>query len=180
MNRTLKQQAIEAVIEQTWHDLETELVGARELRIIQQALKNKLGSAMVSPAQIARTLADLGAQLRHPEVLNADLAWRQAQVETLFESLEDDFGTIAAALKSMDRLNMLRLAYLENEDVARVENLRQHIMEIKSDRRARQGKVAREVAQWLTIWLQNPEIFADWLDLRRGSSDFVSNFGEID
>ena len=34
----------------------------------------------------------------------------------------------------------------------------------------------QEAAQWLTVWLQSPELFSDWLDLRRGSAEFRKRF----
>ena len=37
-------------------------------------------------------------------------------------------------------------------------------------------ELAREVAQWLTIWLQNPQIFGEWLSLRRSTADFQVRF----
>ena len=32
---------------------------------------------------------------------------------------------------------------------------------------------AREIAQWLTVWLQSPDIFEDWLSLRQRSPEFI-------
>ena len=44
---------------------------------------------------------------------------------------------------------------------------------------ARNRKVAadkrtekEEIAQWFTIWLQTPDLFFDWLALRKQSEDF--------
>jgi hypothetical protein len=37
--------------------------------------------------------------------------------------------------------------------------------------------IAIEIAHWLTVWLQNPAIFADWLALRRESEEFRERFG---
>ncbi|HEY3579968.1 MAG TPA: hypothetical protein VGK82_05470, partial [Pyrinomonadaceae bacterium] len=36
--------------------------------------------------------------------------------------------------------------------------------------------IAMEVAHWLTVWLQNPTIFVDWLALRRESAEFRERF----
>jgi hypothetical protein len=35
---------------------------------------------------------------------------------------------------------------------------------------------AREISQWLTVWLQSPQLFADWLDLRLRSAEFRDKF----
>jgi len=42
---------------------------------------------------------------------------------------------------------------------------------------ANKRAVAREAAQWLTVWLQNPSIFTDWLALRRSTAEFQELFG---
>lgn len=33
-----------------------------------------------------------------------------------------------------------------------------------------------EIAQWFTVWLQTPEIFFDWLELRKASAEFHAEF----
>lgn len=33
-----------------------------------------------------------------------------------------------------------------------------------------------EIAQWFTVWLQTPDVFADWLSLRKESPDFQRRF----
>ncbi len=38
-------------------------------------------------------------------------------------------------------------------------------------------QLAREIRQWLTVWLQNPAIFDDWFELRRNTDEFVHLFG---
>lgn len=37
--------------------------------------------------------------------------------------------------------------------------------------------LAREISQWLTVWLQNPGIFEDWFELRRNTAEFIQLFG---
>jgi len=44
------------------------------------------------------------------------------------------------------------------------------------DERKRAEKA--EIAEWFAIWLQQPEIFDDWLALRQRSPDFTARFGE--
>ena len=38
-------------------------------------------------------------------------------------------------------------------------------------------EINTEIRQWLIIWLQTPEIFDDWLALRKRSADFIERFG---
>jgi len=35
-----------------------------------------------------------------------------------------------------------------------------------------------EIAEWFTIWLQSPEIFENWIEIRKNSKDFQTTFGE--
>jgi len=39
-------------------------------------------------------------------------------------------------------------------------------------------QLAREIIQWLTVWLQNPGIFTDWFALRRNTAEFRQLFGQ--
>lgn len=34
----------------------------------------------------------------------------------------------------------------------------------------------QEIGQWFLVWLQNPDLFATWLELRKKSSEFRSRF----
>jgi hypothetical protein len=36
----------------------------------------------------------------------------------------------------------------------------------------------QEIAEWFTLWLQSPEVFENWIELRRASKDFVEKFGK--
>src|SRR6267142_7178919 len=66
------------LIIEVWEDLDCDSVGARELEQIQEALRERFGEgAQDSPASIARTVADEGAVLRHPEVFDYDAKWRE-------------------------------------------------------------------------------------------------------
>ena len=180
MRSTEKQQVIKELIECAWDELESESVGAKELGLIHEALESKLeGSSMVSPAQIARTLADAGIPLRHPEVLSADLAWREAGIQTLFDPGVISFATIEGAVGSMLKIESRRSRFVEVGDEGGVESLRGYVCEIRAEVAGVKTDVAREVEQWLTIWLQNPEIFSDWLSLRLKSPEFLSNFGQL-
>ncbi|HEY3581509.1 MAG TPA: hypothetical protein VGK82_13225, partial [Pyrinomonadaceae bacterium] len=53
-----------------WSENGNESAGAAELEQIQQSLVERFGAqGRQSPATIARTLADNGVRLKHPEVL---------------------------------------------------------------------------------------------------------------
>src|SRR6266496_3492698 len=76
-----------------WNRLGTSSIGKSELSEIQRSINSQFGpEAGGSPAAIARVLADEGAELRHPEVIEFDACWRQAKIEShtaRFKGLED-------------------------------------------------------------------------------------------
>lgn len=150
-----------------------EVVGVAELGLLQEALVERFGSE-ASPASIARVLADHGARLGHPEILEADTRWRERQ--RFFTPDDLAFDTINSALAFIEKLG-------QADDP---QSLRQSILLIKSELDvlatlpnvpANRRAVAREAAQWLTVWLQNPQIFSEWLALRRSTTEFQELFG---
>ena len=157
------------MIVEVWERTGREVVGAEDLSLIQDALVQRFGSQS-SPASIARVLADHGARLGHPEILQADSRWRERQ--HLFTPDDLAFDTIEAASAFIDKLEQLRQTHDQ-------QSLRQSVLQIKQelDLLALGSAVAREAAQWLTVWLQNPQIFAGWLDLRRSTAEFQELFG---
>jgi len=154
------------LIVQVWEQTGREVVGAGELSLINDALVQRFGSGS-SPASIARVLADHGARLGHPEILQADSRWRERQ--HLFTPDDLAFDTIEAANAFIEKLQQLE----------QTQSLRQSVQQIKQelDFLATKRAVAREAAQWLTVWLQNPQIFTEWLDLRRSTVEFQELFG---
>ena len=166
----------EQFILEVWNDTGLETAGGAELELIQQALLEKLGAqSRESPASIARTLADHGVRLKHPEVLEADVRWREREMLAPFSYEELNFTTIEVALVWIEKLTALP------PDA----KLRRFVVQIKIELESmagskrislREREVAGEVAQWLTIWLQNPPIFGDWLSLRRQSIEFHERF----
>lgn len=173
------------LIIEVWEKLDCESVGARELEQIQQALLEQLGNGgSESPAAIARAVADEGAVLRHPEVFDCDLKWRRQNLAATFpEAL--DFSNLAAAFESVVKIEERRMALQLKNDPRAFEQLRSFVAASRDDLslRARSSILdngrrveAKEMAHWLTVWLQAPELFSDWLDLRRRSPEFLKRF----
>jgi hypothetical protein len=126
-----------------------------------------------SPAAIARTQADDGSELTHPDILDADVRWR---LERLFTAEELNFDTPAAAIKWMGNLS----CRVDHERLRpAVLNLKRELESVVASGRTTQTdrQLAREVGQWLRVWLQNPEIFDDWFELRRKTPEFIQLFG---
>ena len=159
-----------------WTENGNESAGAAELELIQQALVERFGAqGRQSPALIARTLADNGVRLKHPEVLEADVRWREREQVSLFTSEELNFTSIDAAVAWVEKLaglpqgSEVRTFVLQLK--TELELVAKSMLVPLPDR-----LIAIEVAHWLTVWLQNPAIFADWLALRRESAEFRERF----
>jgi hypothetical protein len=174
------------LIIEVWEALDCDSVGAREIKQIQQALHEKFGEgALASPAAIARAVADEGAVLRHPEVFDCDLKWRKQNVDDRSFQEHLDFASLSAAFESVVKLEEKRLELQINDDTRGLTQLRDIVTSARKDSllRARskildegQREQAKEISQWLTVWLQAPELFSDWLDLRRRSPEFRKKF----
>lgn len=150
-------------------------MGAADLDLIQHALVRRFGSEL-SPASIARVLADHGARLGHPEILQADTRWRERQ--HLFTPADLAFDSIIAAFAFIEKLQQAHDEPSLRQSVQQIKHELDHLAgmpSVPANRRA----VAREAAQWLTVWLQNPQIFPEWLDLRRSTDEFRDLFGTL-
>jgi hypothetical protein len=174
------------LIIEVWEALDCESVGVRELETIQRMVCARFGEAAVdSPATIARLLAEEGAVLRHPEVLDCDTKWRAHMLENAFA--ETDFSSLTAAAASMTKLHSWRKTL--QDDQVQVRLLHEFVADVRADllfvavseTSGQRGKEeAREIGQWLSVWSQTPELFPDWLELRLGSSGFRSLFPDFE
>ncbi len=178
---------------EAWDSLGRVPLGENELREVQRAIAKRFGEGAVdSPAAIARLLADEGAELRHPEVIEFDAHWRQAQIEKSAAefSVFDRFDAAKplrlrqaeALIKKLEKLrkkferagNGQALRSLQDEAV----NARQTVQALakseKLNQRVRGEQI--EIAEWLSVWIRTPTLFAAWLELRKRSTDFRQQF----
>ena len=167
------------LIIQAWEEMDGESVGAAELEQIQRVIAETFGTGAVdSPAAIARQLADEGAILRHPEVLDADAVWRKKR---LSEHNEVDFLSLQGALAAIRKLEAQRVAYVNQGDEPLLKELLGFVAEVQEElafvvRSKTIGPGTRaevnEVLGWLAVWRQTPDLFNDWLELRLTSPEF--------
>ena len=180
-----------------WRDLGAPKVGGNELTKIQKVLARDGGpGGAVGPAAIARILADEGAELRHPEVIECDALWRQSQIEKEAERL-DGIGMLDAdkplgleqAQSLIEKLEELRGRFDQARDLASLRQIRTLAISGRQTALSRAKnrslkEVARneqlEIADWLRIWLNNPELFEQWLELRKSSTEFKQKFSAHD
>lgn len=182
-----------ALIVELWERLGCTMIGEAELRDIQLAVRRQLGpGAEMSPAAIARVLADQGAELRHPEVIEFDARWREAKIETDSRQLKGLDELLAARplqLKKAEvlikKLERLRQRAETSGDQAALHQVRtvavdgrQQAELLAKDRKLSQRERAEqaEIVEWLKLWIQTPGLFADWLELRRRSAEFQKKF----
>ncbi|MDX6290058.1 MAG: hypothetical protein QOH42_1857 [Blastocatellia bacterium] len=182
-----------ALIIESWERLGCTMVGEVELRDIQLAVRRQLGPGVeMSPAAIARVLADQGAELRHPEVIEFDARWREAKIETdsrQLKGLDELLTARPLQLKKAEvlikKLEKLRQRAETSGDQAALHqvrtvavNGRQQAELLAKDRKLSQEERAEqaEIVEWLKLWIQTPGLFADWLELRRRSPEFQKKF----
>ena len=174
------------LIIEVWEDLDCESVGARELEQIQEVLLEKFGEgALDSPASIARTVADEGAVLRHPEVFDYDTKWRERLISGVVPLESLSFSNLPEASESITKIEFWRRRLADDGKQGELRQLQEFALKTKQDLHlvARSRVVdtkrrieAEEIVQWLTIWMLDPAIFEDWLSLRKRSAEFVEKF----
>src|ERR1700755_3324433 len=74
-----KSRAKDDLIIEVWEHLDCESVGAREILAIEQAVHERFGDGAVdNPMIVARLLADEGAELRHPEIMELYVKYQES------------------------------------------------------------------------------------------------------
>ena len=173
---------------EVWEHLDCESVGAGEVEAVRAAVRERFGEGAVeSPARVARVLADEGAELRHAEILELDARWRtQDPYEAAFRNVLK-FSTFEEAAQSIRRLDNLRKQFRRKGDKGGLRRVQETVLKGKQraqmiarnpnvNERKRAEKA--EMAEWFTVWLNQPDIFEDWLALRLASKDFRERFQE--
>jgi hypothetical protein len=178
---------------EVWVGLGRAAVGENELREIQRVIAKRFGAGAIdSPAAIARLLADEGAELRHPEIIEFDARWREAQIAkgAADFSVFDRFDAakplrLKQAEVLLRKLEKLRKKFERAGDAQALRSLkdeavnaRQTVQSLaKSEKinervRGEQG----EILEWLAVWIRTPTLFAEWLELRKRSPEFRQRF----
>lgn len=174
------------LIIEVWEALDCESVGAEEIAAIEEAVRGRFDEGAVeSPMVIARILADEGAELRHPEIMEL---YVKRQTDSPYDAMFlnilklSDFNQ---ALSSIRNLENLRKKFAAENDRQGLRLVRDAALKAKRSTFSIAGnekfeKPKRdenaEIAEWFTIWMQNPEIFEGWVELRRNSKDFKERF----
>ena len=131
------------------------------------------------PDYIADVLKDAG----HKVLLNLQEE-AEEQYEEEFEDLLH-FKTLGDAEVSIMRLDELMRKFRTHEEHAAVERVlgvarlgKRRAEMIARNHKVEQQKRAEkeEIAGWFRIWLETPDAFFDWLDVRKQSPEFKAKF----
>lgn len=174
------------LIIEVWEKLDCENVGAKEITAIEDVVREQYGAnAVESPMSIARQLADEGAELRHAEILELDVERRsESKYDAMFRNILK-FSDFKQTVISLRQLENLRKKFTAENDREGLRLVRETALKGKQragmisrnpkvDQKKREEK--KEIAEWFTIWLQNPQIFENWIELRQKSKDFKERF----
>jgi hypothetical protein len=177
------------LIIEVWEKLDCENVGAAEIEAIETVIVSEYGEqARDSPMFIARLLADEGAELRHAEIMSLFVE-RQSDrpYDSAFRNILN-LSDLKSSLTTIKNLDNLRRKYRAGGDATGLRLVREKalsgkriVSEIAADSRSDvlDKQVSIEISEWFSVWLQTPDLFEDWVALRRRSPSFVEKFGRI-
>lgn len=181
----------------------TEALHTKKAMILRAAAA--IGAEKWTPAEIEqlrrKLLADHGAEGKTGTDYIVDVlesaGWKvaltqQEEAEDQFEEEFEDllhFKTLGDAEVSLMRLDELLRRFRAHEEKAASDR----VMEIARLGKRRAEMIARnrkvephkrdekeEIASWFRIWLENPEAFFDWLEVRKQSPEFRAKFPEAE
>jgi hypothetical protein len=160
-------------------------VTPREIAIINEGLIEEFGEGgAMTPAEIARILVDEDLPVRFEQVFR--MTSLAEKYEFIFEGLAINKSLVEAE-KSLRRIDELYHKFLKMGDRTGIRFARQTALRAKDnaqvlsrspdlDRKKRAEQA--EFSRWLTIWLETPDIFPQWLELRKATAEFKEAFLE--
>ena len=132
---------------------------------------------------IADVLKDMGWKMQLTE--------REEAEERFEEEFEDilHFKTLKDAEVSLTRLDELlrrfkthgELAAMERVlEIARLGKRRAEMISHNRKVESQKREEKREISEWFRIWLETPDAFFDWLEVRKVAPEFREKFGDIE
>ncbi len=159
-------------------------ITAAEIEQIRRKLIAQFGTeANTSADYIASVLADAGRR-----VILSTSADTEGRYEEEFHDLLH-FSTLEDAEMCLIRLDELFRKFRREGDLPAEERVRQVAVlgRRRAEMIARNHKVEaakraekEEIAQWFGVWLQTPDAFFDWLEVRKQTPDYERRFGASD
>lgn len=173
------------LIIEVWEKLDCENVGAVEIEAIEVAVEEQFGNGAVdSPMVIARLLADEGAELRHSEIMELFVKRHaKSPYDAMFYNILklDDLDQTLNTVRDLENLRKKLVSKNDKEGLRLLRELvlngKKRMQEMATDPRRETSRLKNiETAEWLTLWMQSPEIFENWVGLRKASADFRDKF----
>jgi DNA primase large subunit len=181
----------------------SEILQTKKALILRAAAA--IGAEKWTPAEIEqlrrRLLAEHGDEGKTGSDYIADVlqsaGWKvvltqQEEAEDQFEEEFEDllhFKTLSDAEVSLMRLDELLRRFRAHEEKAAAERVLQiaRLGKRRAEMIARNHKVEahkrdekEEIASWFRVWLENPDAFFDWVEVRKQSSEFRARFPELE
>src|SRR5262245_7049995 len=149
-------------------------VTAREIAVINQALIEEYGEGgAMTPAEIARILHDEDLPVRFDQIFR--MMTTTEKYENAFSRFleNDDFAEAEKSIRGIDELYRkfkqagdkagVRFAF----EAARA--ARQNAIDLSqlSHLPTAERREQAEIAEWFAVWLQTPDLFTEWVGLRK-------------
>jgi hypothetical protein len=165
---------------------ELERIGPGEIRALENELRARLGSNLkTSPSYIASVLRAAGKTVEYDDRF-ATPSMEEPYASHLRDLLQfRDFESAEASLRKLDEVYRQYRAASDRVGAGLVRSLLQkgklRAGSLAANPRVSPEKRAekREIATWFRIWLETPDLFFDWLELRKASEEFRRLFREM-
>jgi hypothetical protein len=154
-----------------------------DLQAARNELRCHLGSGdRTSLGYIASVLRETGYEVQY-EDRYSDPVMPEPYATHLKGALE--FRDLASAEQSLLRLDEIYREYGRADDPLGVKlvwtlvkkgKLRAQRLAASPRVRESKRKEKEEIARWFQVWLETPDLFADWLALRKSSDEFRQTF----
>ncbi len=172
------------IILESCEALECDRIGPAEIRSIEGALRRRFGPDLrTSASYIVSVLRDAGKQVEYQDWYSAPVM-EEPYASRLKGLLR--FSDLTSAENSLQQLDAVYREYRESSDRIGTGIVRRLIQKGKwrADSLAANPRVSlakrqekQEIAHWFHVWLETPDLFFDWLELRKSSEDFRKLFG---
>jgi hypothetical protein len=160
-----------------------ERIGPEEIRALENELRARLGSNLkTSHSYIAQVLREAGKHVEYYDRF-ADPPMEEPYASRLRNLLQfHDFASAEASLRKLDEVYREYQQASDRTGTGLVRSLLQKGKlragslaanpRVSADKRAEKA----EITTWFGIWLQTPDLFFDWLELRKASEEFQRLF----
>lgn len=160
-----------------------ERAGPREIRAIEAELRRRLGpDSKTHPSYIASVLRDARVRVELPPGYGdryLDPEIEEPYASRIRGALQfRDLASAEAAIRSLDAAYREYRRAPDRRGTGIVRSLmikgKQRSESLGRNPRVSAGKRREklEIASWFRVWLETPDLFFDWLELRKGSEEF--------